>query len=136
MQLKAVTWNTAAEKIYGWKADEVIGHDLNDFLKTEYPQGENYEAALQKLTEQGQFLAERIQSRKDGTRFPVLSSVSFVRDEKEGNIGFVAVNRDITENKQARELLLQSEERFQKAFRSLSAMRCGASLLLFSFPVV
>ena len=118
MQLKVVTWNTAAEKIYGWKADEVIGHDLNDFLKTEYPQGENYEIALQKLAEQGHFLAERIQSRKDGTRFPVLSSVSFVRDEKGRSIGFVAVNRDITENKQARELLLQSEERFQKAFRS------------------
>jgi len=109
------SWNPAAEQIYGWRMQEVIGKPVNDFLQTEY-ENPKQEQVLGKFLEQGAWTGEAIQKRKDGTWLTVLSSVSQVRDSTGKVIGVVAINRDITERK-------QTEDRIQRQVRRLSGLR-------------
>jgi PAS domain S-box-containing protein len=89
-----IGWNVAAERIYGWKASEVMGKPLDDFLQT------NYQNITEDQTRQtGTWSGEMTQARKDGTRIPVLSSVSVINNEQGTPIGFISINRDISEQK-------------------------------------
>lgn len=113
MQFKVVIWNPAAEKIYQWKASEVMGNSLENILQTEYPNEGNSTTAYQELIQTGHWSGEVTQARKDGTRFPVLTSVSFVTDEKGIRIGLLGVNRDISERKHVEEALSNSEMKYR-----------------------
>ncbi len=107
LKLKVLNWNTAAEKIYGWKQHEILNQPLTKFIKTEYLTGTNSEDALQQVLGRGHWQGEVIQNRKDGSRFTVLASVSLIKDDDGKSVGFVAINRDIIDSKQAEEKLLQ-----------------------------
>jgi PAS domain S-box-containing protein len=96
IKFNILEWNAAAESIYGWKATEVTGHPLQEFIQTEYVD-DTPEEATKVVLEQGNWRGEVTQNRKDGTRFPVMASVSLVKDETGEPIGFVAINREITE---------------------------------------
>lgn len=113
MQFKVVIWNAAAEKIYQWKASEVIGQGLEGVLNTEYANEGSSAKAYQELIETGHWSGEVTQTRKDGTRFPVLTSVSFVTDEQGVRIGLLGVNRDISERKRVEEALSDSEVKYR-----------------------
>ena len=114
-------WNASAERIYGWKSEEAIGKLLPDILKTEYENIRQDEAA-RKLCETGFWSGEITQRCRDGTRIPVLSSVSAIRDAQGNPIGFVFVNRSGIEQKRAEQKLLESEERFRRMFETHSAV--------------
>lgn len=108
------SWNRAAETIYGWSAAEVIGKSTLEILKTEYPAGSGGAQAMQEqLYREGFWQSELTQHRKDGTRLPVLSAVSLLRDLSGAIIGSVAVNRDRSEQKRTEAALQASETRFQ-----------------------
>jgi PAS domain S-box-containing protein len=133
MQFKVVIWNSAAEKIYQWKASEVIGNGLENILQTEYPNEGSSAAAYQELIQTGHWSGEVTQTRKDGTRFPVLTSVSFVTDDKGIRIGLLGVNRDISERKRVEQNLLQSEQRFraliENSLDNISLLAADGTLL-------
>ena len=111
-QYKVINWNASAERIYGWKADEVIGKPLNNVLRTNY-QGTDQNEAARKVKETGNWSGEVTQLRKDGARIPVWSSVLVVKDEQGNLIGFIGINRDISDKKQFEAKLRESEERYQ-----------------------
>ena len=92
-------WNPAAERVYGWRAEEVIGRRGEDVLKTEFFSRTRPEV-LQELKESGEFSAEITQLRKDGSRIHIETRTVTLRDERGQSIGYVSVNRDITERKQ------------------------------------
>jgi PAS domain S-box-containing protein len=107
-------WNRAAERIYGWKAEEVIGRPILRVLQTQYHRG--YDSAmLARLQEDGRIRLEMRQVRKDGTPLDV-EGVSVALRDAEGRItGYVAVNRDVTDRRRAEEALRRSEERLKLA---------------------
>jgi len=70
-KFNVVSWNHAAERIYGWTAHEVIGHALNDFVKTEYMHGETSQEAIRSVAEKGSWHGEVTQHRKDGSALPL-----------------------------------------------------------------
>jgi PAS domain S-box-containing protein/putative nucleotidyltransferase with HDIG domain len=107
LKLKVLKWNTAAEKMYGWKQKEILNHSLTQFIKTQYPSGTNSDTALQQLLECGYWQGEVIQNRKDGALCNVMASISLIKDDKGAAAGYIAINRDITESKRAEESLLQ-----------------------------
>ncbi|HSL29045.1 MAG TPA: PAS domain S-box protein [Anaerolineales bacterium] len=94
------SWNPAAERIYGWKAEEVIGRRGDEILRTELPRKPRAEM-IRELRERGEFSAEVIQSRKDGSRAQIEARTVALHDEHGNLTGYVSVNRDITDRKQA-----------------------------------
>lgn len=106
MEFRVLEWNAAAEVVYGWSADEVTGHPVRDFVQTEYLNTTRDEI-IKMVLEKGVWRGEVTQVRKDGTRFPVLASVSLVKDLTGVSIGFVTINRDITERVRAEKQVVQ-----------------------------
>ena len=106
---KITAWNPAAEKIYGWKAQEVIGKTGEEILNTEFFSTSRAEA-LQQLQETGEFSAEITQLRKDGSRVYIETHTVALRDESGHVSGYVSVNRDISDRKRSETALKASQE--------------------------
>ena len=102
MQFNVKSWNSGAEAMYGWKEEEVIGRPAKEILETDFLEATR-EAVTKQVIEKGHWLGEVLQQRRDGTRIPALSSLSLYKDSDGKPAGVVAVNRDITESKQAEE---------------------------------
>ena len=103
-------WNRAAEELYGWKADEVIGRPVGQVIRSEFSQSQR-EAALRILAERGRYRVEVLQYTRDGRPIWVEGTTMALWDESGQLTGYVSVNRDISQRKQA-EAEIQSLARF------------------------
>lgn len=105
MDFTIQSWNKAAELIYGWTADEVIGTHADKILRTEFTQVE-HQTSFQQLTVQGWLELEVIQRHKDNHKLYIWSSFTLIKDDFGQPFSIVAVNHDISERKaRERELL-------------------------------
>ncbi len=112
VDFRILSWNKAAETIYGCRAEEAIGETTLDITRPEYLPGQR-EKFIEQLLEQGYWRGEVVQKRKDGTPINILASVSLLKDDSGNPVGAVAVNRDITERKQMEKQLEESENRLR-----------------------
>lgn len=108
MHLRVQSWNKAAERIYGWTEQEVLGRIASDILRSEFASPEERALVIEKIQARSWHQAEVIQYRKDGSRLAILGSITVVDDANGQPLGIVAVNRDITALKQAEEVLRAS----------------------------
>jgi PAS domain S-box-containing protein len=108
-ELKIRSWNHAAELMYGWKAEEAIGREVRELLQSEFRAGSR-EQALSELFAQGAWSGEILQTKKDGTRIPVLTSRSVLKSSAGEVTGVVAIARDITERIRAEEALRETHD--------------------------
>jgi PAS domain S-box-containing protein len=108
------SWNSGAERLKGYSADEIIGHPFSLFYTPEDCAKGLPQRALKVATETGRFSSEGWRVRKDGSRFWALVVIDAVRDEQGQLIGFAKVTRDITERQQAHNELLESERRYRR----------------------
>jgi PAS domain S-box-containing protein len=111
-------WNSAAERMYGWSSEEMIGKTGESRLKTEFF-NTTREEALQQLRDTGEFSAEITQLRKDGTRFFVETHTVAIADKQGGFAQVISVNRDITERKQADKNLEWSNRQLNEILESI-----------------
>jgi len=96
-----VSWNPGAERIKGYRADEVIGQHFSLFF-TAQDQAEGLpERLLLQALEQGVAQDEGWRVRKDGTRFWALAALDVVRDDRGQVIGLAKVTRDITDRRES-----------------------------------
>ncbi|MDB5310370.1 MAG: Blue-light-activated protein [Gemmataceae bacterium] len=109
---RIVSWNTGAERIKGYKAEEVMGQPFARLFSAEEVAGDKPERVLQVARDEGRFEEEGLLVRKDGSSFWAVYTLSAMCDDGE-HIGFSVVIRDITERKQAEEELRRSEKRFR-----------------------
>lgn len=91
-------WNRAAEQIYGWKAEEVIGRRTTEIIKTDL-KGTSLPEILQVLAERGDCHGEAIQYDQRGRPIEVEFRITALKDENGALTGYVTVVRDITHRK-------------------------------------
>jgi len=111
-QYRLTAWNAVAESMYGWKAEEVLGRNGIEILRTEWPSADA-EHMRCAIAAAGRWHGEATQIRKDGTRIPVEISSRVLRGSDGHPTGYVSVNRDITERKRAEQVLRDNELRFR-----------------------
>ena len=109
-ELRIRYWNRAAEEMYGWRREEVMGK--TQVLKTSFLDT-TMEEALKTLKEKGEYLGRVVQYRKDGKPIHVQAKYSKLVNDKGELIGFVGIFRDITE-------LVTIEEQYREALETLN----------------
>ena len=96
---RIVTWNKAAERMYGWKAEEVKGRRIMDVISMTYPPGWDAQSMHRALVEKGTWEGDITQTTKDGRILSVHTIRSLMRDEDGNIVGMNGINVDVTEQK-------------------------------------
>ncbi len=103
-----VSWNQGAERIKGYRAEEIIGQHFSRFYTAEDVSGGLPAFQLQQAAKNGSFEVEGWRLRKDGSRFLANVVITALRDEGGPLRGFGKITRDITDRKKAEEHLMKT----------------------------
>jgi len=97
-------WNAAAESTYGRLAEEVLGQPDALVFRTDFV-GVARAEAIKRLLDTGRFHGELTHRRADGKRIHIESRAAALFDSGGKRLGYVSVNRDITERRYAEETI-------------------------------
>ena len=110
---RVMTWNVGAQRIKGYRPEEIIGHHFSIFYTRDAAESGWPNRELELATKEGRFEDEGWRVRKDGSRFWANVIITALRDDHGKLLGFSKVTRDLTDRKLNEEALRQSEERFR-----------------------
>jgi PAS domain S-box-containing protein len=110
---RVTSWNAGAERIKGYKADEVIGQNFAQFYTEEDRAKGLPERVLATSAREGKFEGQGWRVRKDGSRFWAHVVVDPIRNSQGELTGYAKVTRDLTQWHEAQEALRRSEEQFR-----------------------
>jgi len=109
---KVISWNAGAERVIGYKANEIIGKHISIFYSPQEILEHKPEQELSSATNLGRFESEGWRVRRDGTQFWGSVVTTALRDANKRLQGFAKVVRDLTERK-------IQEEKFQMIVESV-----------------
>jgi PAS domain S-box-containing protein len=98
-----VTWNTGAQKIKGYSAEEIIGKSFTSFYTAGDVAAGKPQRNLREAARRGYFRDQGLRVRKDGSTFEAEVIITALRDDAGKIRGFSKVTRDITDQIRARE---------------------------------
>ena len=98
---QVVSWNAGAERIKGYTAEQIIGHNFSCFFPPEDIERGRPEEVLRMTAASGRHEEQGMRVRKDGSRF--LASVTFtaLRDPAGNLRGFSEFSHDLSESKES-----------------------------------
>lgn len=116
-----ISWNPAAERLFGWTATEMVGQSIRRLLPEDRQHEEDEILARIRTGERvGQFFTKRL--HKDGTLLDISVAVSPVRDGEGNIVGASKIARDVGDYVRAQERLRESEERFRVLADNMSQL--------------
>lgn len=116
---RVTTWNVGAERIKGYREQEIIGRHFSLFyLPEECPQ--HPDMALREATAHGHYMEEAWRCRKDGSRFWASVVITAQYDASGALRGFSKITRDITDRRAAEIALGTAREEAERASRAKS----------------
>jgi PAS domain S-box-containing protein len=122
------SWNQGAERLFGYRADEVLGQPISILIPTER---KDEEPGILSRLRRGERIDhyETIRRRKDGSLVEISLTVSPVRTTDGRIIGASKIARDISQRKQAEAALSASEERFRTIADNIAQLAWTADKL-------
>src|SRR4051812_7553021 len=118
-QGRVASWNAGAERIKGYRADEIIGEHFRAFYTDEARQRQWPEEELRRARDEGRYEEEGARIRKDGTSFWANVVITPVRDATGTLRGYAKVTRDLTDLKRIESL--ETAERHMQEFLAVLA---------------
>ena len=113
------SWNPGAEKIKGYKAEEVIGKHFSCFYTAEDVAAGKPQHGLQVALEMGRFEEEGVRVRKGGETFWAIVTLTNIHDSFGTHIGYANVTRDLTERKEAEDRLRLRDRAIESFFQGV-----------------
>ena len=98
---RVTTWNTGAERMKGYRADEIVGRHFRTFYPPEAQAIRHPEHELEIAVRDGRYEEEGWRVRKDGTAFWANVLITALFDSQHHLVGFAKVTRDVTERRRA-----------------------------------
>lgn len=121
------TWNLGAERINGYRPDEIIGQHFSQFYLPEDIAAGKPGRELALAIAEGQYEEEGLRVRRDGTRYWAHVIVTALRDETGALRGFAKVTRDVSERKRLDQERQQFLERLERSNHELQDFALIAS---------
>ena len=100
---KVSTWNQGAERIKGYKAQEIIGQHFSRFYPREAIESKWPDRELEIASKEGRYTDEGVRVRRDGSTFWAHVVITALRDDAGELRGFSKVTRDLTERREFEE---------------------------------
>ena len=110
-------WNSGAERVFGYTAEEVIGQHGAIIFTPEDRRRDMPLKEMEKARETGRAADERWHLRKDGSRFYVSGVLSALHDADGAVIGYVKIARDLTQQRQTEEELRRANDELEARVR-------------------
>jgi two-component system cell cycle sensor histidine kinase/response regulator CckA len=115
-----LTWNAAAERIFGYSADEMVGHSIYRLIPPELHAAER--EALQRVSRgEPVGFAEVERIRKDGEHIFIALTVSPIRDSAGNVVGVSSIKRNVTAQRKTRAALTAESTRSRELAQALDA---------------
>ena len=118
---RVATWNAGAERIKGYRADEIIGRHFACFYTPDDVRAGKPERLLQEAVSRGRCEDEGWRVRKDGSAFWANAVITALRDPHGTLLGFTKVTRDITERTRLEQEIQQHSVALEAANKELDA---------------
>jgi PAS domain S-box-containing protein len=120
-----LSWNMGAEKVYGYKAEDMIGKSISKLF---VPGSDELEQIL-KITTSGEYIRnyETRRIRSDGKEIIISLTSSPIKDHKGQIIGVSSISRDITNQKRAENALKESEAQLRLLTNNMADVICRAN---------
>lgn len=122
------SWNSGAEHIKGYQAQEIIGQHFSCFYGDEDLRKGRPAMALREATAAGRFEEYGWPLRKDGSRFRANTILTALHDQKGELIGFAKITRDLTESLRAEEAVQAAQAELARVVRASTLGELTASI--------
>jgi PAS domain S-box-containing protein len=122
------SWNVGAEHIKGYQADEIIGQHFSRFYTEEDLERGTPQTALVTAMDEGRSEDEGWRVRKDGSRFWANVVITPLRDQEGKLIGFSKITRDLSERKQAANVVQAARSELARMARVTTVGELTASV--------
>ncbi len=115
------SWNYAAERLYGYKAEEVIGQPIDFLLPPEF-QDEFHEIYSRVMQGERIESFETVRLTKNGMKIPILLTISPIFDSNNNIIGSSSISHDITEQYKVEDLKQRAFDQINKNYEQLAIL--------------
>jgi len=114
-----IQFNKGAEKIFGWKKEEVVNKENISITNTpEDMERDLHSEILERTKNEGVFDVEMYRIKKDGSRFPAYTTITAIQGLSDKEEGFVEIVRDVTQRKSLERELRETKDFLENIMES------------------
>ncbi len=127
LESRVMSWNSGAEKIYGYSPEEIVGQSIFMITKEEGPTQETEEIRTMVMAGTPPKMFETVHKRKDGVEIPVALTISCIRNEQDRITEISVISRDITEKRKSEEALKKFSRDLERSNNELKQFAFAAA---------